>query len=87
MVGRYEEAISEYKKVIKRSPNDVLAHVGAAAAYSLWEREKEAQAEAAEVIRIDHKFSLESFRKGQLYKNPNDSEREIDTLRKAGLPE
>jgi adenylate cyclase len=87
MVGRYEEAISEYKKVIKRSPNDVLAHVGAAAAYSLWEREKEAQAEAAEVLRIDHKFSLESFRKGQLYKNPKDSEREIDTLRRAGLPE
>ncbi len=87
MAGRYEEAISEYKKAIKRSPDAVIAHVGAAAAYSLWEREKEAQAEAAEVLRIDHKFSLESFRKGQLYKNPKDLEREIDALRKAGLPE
>jgi adenylate cyclase len=87
MAGRYEEAISEYKKAIKRNPDGVIAHVGAAAAYSLWEREKEAQAEAAEVLRIDHKFSLESFRKGQLYKNPKDLEREIDALRKAGLPE
>jgi len=87
MAGRYEEAISEYKKVIKRSPDDVFAHVGAAAAYSLWKREKEAQAEATEVLRIDSKFSLESFRKGRFYKNPKDLELEIDALRKAGLPE
>ena len=87
MTGRYEEAISEYKKVIKRSSDNVFAHLGAAAAYSLWEHEKEAQAEAEEVLRIDPKFSLESFRKGQLYKNPKELERLINALRKAGLPE
>jgi adenylate cyclase len=87
MTGRYEEAISEYKKVIKRSSDSVFAHLGAAATYSLWEHEKEAQAEVAEVLRIDPKFSLETFRKGQLYKNPKEVERLIDALRKAGLPE
>ena len=87
MTGRYKEAVSEYKKVIKRNSDTVFAHLGAAAAYSLWEHEKEAQVEIAEVLRIDPKFSLESFRKGQPYKNPKELERLINALRKAGLPE
>ena len=49
--------------------------------------EEDAKAEAAEVLRIDPKFSLESYRKGRLYKNPEDLDRVIDALRKAGLPE
>ena len=85
--GRYEEAISEYKKVIKRSSDYIFAHLGAAAAYSLWEHEKEAQAEVAEVLRIDPKFSLKSLNKARLRKNPKEWERVINALRKAGLPE
>jgi adenylate cyclase len=87
MVGRYEEAISVYKRAIKLSPDDVLAHAGAAAVYAQWERDKEAQTEAAEVLRIDPKFSLKSFSKGQLYKNPAELQRLVAAMRKAGLPE
>ena len=85
MVGNYEEAISVYKRAIEISPNDVFSHAGAAAVYALWERDEEAKAEAAEVLRIDPKFTLDSFRKGQLYKNPQDLARLIDAMRKAGL--
>ena len=87
MTGRYEEAISEYKKVIKRSSESVLAHIGATATYSLWGHEKEVQTGAAEILRINPQFSLESYRKGQLYKDPKELERLINALRKAGLPE
>ena len=87
MIGLYEEAISEYKKVIKRSSESVLAHIGATATYSLWGHEKEAQTGAAEILRINPQFSLESYRKGQLYKDPKELERLINALRKAGLPD
>ena len=87
MIGHYEEAISEYEKVIKRNPDDVFAHVGAAAIYSIFGHEKKAQTEAAEVLRIDPDFSLESFAKAKPYKYPKDLERLVNALRKAGLPE
>jgi hypothetical protein len=38
-----------------------------------------------EVLRINHKFSLEKFAKGARYKNQGDRERLIGALRKAGL--
>jgi len=53
--------------------------------YSLMGREKEAQEEAAEVLRIDPKFSLEHHAKASLFKNQADLDRHIGALRKAGL--
>jgi adenylate cyclase len=87
MVGRYEEAISEYKKALSRNPEDVLTHACLATTYNLLGREEEARAEVAELLRIDPKFSLKSYFKGQLYKNPQDLERDIEAMRNAGLPE
>jgi len=87
MMGRYEEAISAFTKAIKLSPNAVNFHAGQAANYVLAGRMEEAQAEAAEVLRIDHKFSLERWRKGQLYKDEAYLEKLIDAMRKAGLPD
>ena len=43
-----------------------------------------ARAEAAEVLRTDPKFSLESTNR-LLYKNKADSDRIMNALRKAGL--
>jgi adenylate cyclase len=87
MVGRYEDAISAYKKALRLNPEDVLTHACLAATYNLLGRKEEARAEVAEVLRIDPKFSLGSYLKGQLYKNPEDLERRIEAMRKAGLPE
>jgi len=83
----YEEAIVALKKALRVSPDNLPAHIRLAAAYSLLGREEDARAEAAEVLRIDPKFSLKRFARGQPYKNPHDRTLLIDALRKAGLPE
>jgi len=49
-------------------------------------REKEARAEAEEVLKLNPKFSLEGYAKMLLmYKNQAQINRFIDALRKAGL--
>ena len=85
LTGRYEEAISAYKKALQRSPNSIIPHVYLAITYSMMVREKEARAEAAEVLRINPKYSLESFKKRQISKDQSVTDTFCDALRKAGL--
>jgi adenylate cyclase len=49
--------------------------------------EKEAQAEASEVLRLNPKFSLDHFAKVLGYKDRKETEKIITALRKAGLPD
>jgi len=84
--GRFEEAVSAFKKAIQGSPNDIMSHLGLAATYSSMGREEEARAEAVEVLRINPKFSLDSYAKR--LPPPRDQSRRdeyINALRKAGL--
>ena len=83
--GRYEEAIVQLKKAIEREPGDIFSYIFLTAAYGMAGREKEARAAAAEVLKINPKFSLEQFAKIHPYKDPATKERYIDSLRKAGL--
>jgi adenylate cyclase len=85
--GRYEEAIGEFRKAIKRSPDNFYAHFGLAAAYSLAGRDEEARVEVAEVLKIYPKASLVGSAKNLLYRNKADTDRIIVAMRKAGLPE
>ncbi len=85
IMGRYEEAITNYKKAIDRAPKYELAQVGLTAAYSSAGRNEEARAQAAEVLRVNPNFSIERLAKTMPYKNPAHKERFIDALRKAGL--
>lgn len=55
MTGWFEETVSAYKKAIQRAPNYIWCHLMLAANYSKMGREKEARAEAAEVLRINPK--------------------------------
>lgn len=48
-------------------------------------REKEARAEAEEVLRINPKFSLEGFARKILLKDQDQKDRMVEALRKAGL--
>jgi hypothetical protein len=48
-------------------------------------REKEARAEAAEVLRINPNFSVDYFAKTLPYKDQKVTNNLIDALRKAGL--
>jgi hypothetical protein len=49
-------------------------------------REKEARAEAAEILRINPKFSVDSYAKGFVgYTDQSETDKYINALRKTGL--
>jgi len=86
MAGRFEEAVSAYKKAIQRAPDHIVAHLGLTAIYSLTDREKEARAEAAEVLRINPNFSVDYYAKTSMpYKDQSETDKVANALRKAGL--
>jgi TolB-like protein/Flp pilus assembly protein TadD len=71
-MGQYEEAIPWGEKAVRQ----IYVSSG---------REEEARAEAAEVLRINPKFSVKKYEKRAAFKNKEDNERYIAALRKAGL--
>jgi adenylate cyclase len=83
--GRYEESISACRKALNREPKNVIVHLVLAATYVLSGLEEEARAEAAVILRIDPKFSLEPLAKTRPHKNRANTTRFIEALRKAGL--
>jgi adenylate cyclase len=83
--GRYEEAITVLKKAIRIEPDSPYVRLSASAVYSLAGRDEEARAEAAEVLRLNPKFSLKRWEKSLRYKNREDQEQFISALSKAGL--
>jgi len=85
ITGRFEEAVSAYKKALQRAPDNIIAHTALTATYSLMGREKEARAEAEEVIRINPKFSLDNYAKTLPYKDQSVNDKYVDACRKAGL--
>ena len=85
MTGRLEEAVSAYRKSVQRAPDNIFAHIGLAGTYSLMGREKEARAEAEEVLRINPKFSLDYYIKTGAYKDQSEVDEYVNALRKAGL--
>jgi adenylate cyclase len=84
--GRYGEGISAAKKAVHLEPDSIYAHTCLASCYALLGRDAEAEAESAEVIRIEPKFSLKRFERLP-YKDPAKTNLIIESLRKAGLPE
>jgi adenylate cyclase len=84
--GRFEEAVSAFKKALQRAPDNILAHIGLAATYySMMGQEQEAHAEAAEVLRLNPKYSLDNYVRTLIYKDQAQNNRFIEALRKAGL--
>jgi adenylate cyclase len=82
---RFEEAVPAYKKAIQIAPDNVIAHLGLAATYSLMGRDSDARAEAAEVLRINPKFSLDYYARALPFKDQSVGDRIVGALRKAGL--
>ena len=84
--GQFEEAVLAYKKAIQIAPDNILAHLGLAATYSMMGREKEAHAEAAEVLRINPKFSLDEYANVASFRaDQSQKDKLFNALRKAGL--
>ncbi|UCE53550.1 MAG: tetratricopeptide repeat protein [Desulfobacterales bacterium] len=83
-LGRYDEAIAAYKKLFQLYPDHLPGHANLAATYVMAGREEDARAEAAEVMRIDPKFSLERFARSFPYRKELIEEL-VYAWRKAGL--
>jgi len=83
--GDCKEAIAMCEKGIKREPDNLVGRVTIAAVYGACGRGAEARKEATEVLRINPKFTVESFMGNTPYKNPSDRDRIAQGLRKAGL--
>jgi adenylate cyclase len=84
--GDCREAMAACEKGLKRQPDNLNSHVITAAVYGSCGRETEARKEAAEILRINPKFTVDSYTRILPYKNPSDKDRTIQGLRKAGLP-
>ncbi len=84
---RYEEAITVLKKALHYNPDFFPVHLNLAICYAILGREEEAHAEAAEVLRLNPKFSVKKYAKRLPGRDKAVKERYIDALRKAGLPD
>jgi tetratricopeptide (TPR) repeat protein len=82
-IKKYEEAIHEYYKALKREPTNLFAHMGLAVAYINKGMANEAHEIVAKIYRLEPNFSLEN------YPNPHVNSEVVrdwfDALRKAGL--
>jgi adenylate cyclase len=83
----YSEALPLLREFTSRSPNVSQGHVWLAANLAQLGRLDEARAEAAEVLRIDPKYTIDGTQRRVALHKPEDAEHLFDGLRKAGLPE
>jgi adenylate cyclase len=79
--GQYEEAITWCEKAVHEAPDALYARIMMTVVYSFSGRDEEARVEAAEVLRIQPKYTVKKGR----YKKDEDGERFVVALRKAGL--
>lgn len=84
-LGRYEDAAASLKRRLVRNPNTDASRVLLAACYGHLGQAGAARAEWREALRINPAYSLENRRRILPYKDPQDFERIVDGLRKAGL--
>ena len=87
-MAQYPEAVGLLKRRILRNPETDASRVLLAASYGQMGLGAEArEAWARKALRVNPTYSLEQRRQVMPYKNPNDFERIVEGLRKAGLPE
>jgi tetratricopeptide (TPR) repeat protein len=84
-LGRYEEAVSAYKKALQLAPNSAWTRIDLTATYSMMGKEKEARAQAEKVLRLSPKFSCDLWAKTLGYKDQSVTDKYVDALRRAEL--
>jgi adenylate cyclase len=85
LAGRCDEALVPLQEAITLTPGNELPHLFLAGCYAELGRMKEAQAEIAEVMRLNPSYSLEWASRNVPYKDPAVRERFLAAQRKAGL--
>jgi tetratricopeptide (TPR) repeat protein len=85
VAGRYEEALVPLKKALTLNSDFVFARANLAICYAELGRLEEAQAEMAEVQRLNSTYSLEWVRQNLPFKDSTELERYLAAVRKTGL--
>ena len=85
-LGQFDEAVATLTERLKRNPNSETSNALLASCHGHLGRIADARAAWAEVMRIAPNFSIERQRHILPYKNPDDFERRVEGMRKAGLP-
>jgi adenylate cyclase len=86
-LGRHEDAIEVYKKLLQRSPDYLFAHTGITCNFIASGREEEAHQQAQEILRLDPAFSVDKYAENLMLviEDKAEAEQWIEALRKAGL--
>lgn len=87
LLHKNESAVSAFKEAIKRNLDNLSVHVGLASTLGELGREQDAQKSIPEILRLVPDFSIKRYMKELSYRDPAESTRFEDGLRKAGLPE
>jgi adenylate cyclase len=87
MAGQYDESIAANEEAVQRKTLLTFAYSRLAGMHAQKGDMEKARSYAADLMKIKPKFNLESWAKALPYKNPDDLERELAMLRKAGFPE
>jgi predicted Zn-dependent protease len=85
-LGQFGEAVAALKQRLERNPNSETSYALLAACYGHLGRIAESRAAWAEVMRTAPDFSIEGRRRILPFKNPDEFERRVEGMRKAGLP-
>lgn len=87
LMGRSDDAILTFREVLDRNPAFETARLALIATYGEIEMEDEANWEVDELLTLRPGYSLTTARQESLYKRPEDLERVVKGLRRAGIPE
>jgi tetratricopeptide (TPR) repeat protein len=85
--GKNDEAIVAYRALVSRQPDALVGHISLAAIFGEMSQLENAKMSAAEVLRINPKFSTRNYVDGLSYSDPAEAVRFEQGLRNAGLPE
>jgi tetratricopeptide (TPR) repeat protein len=83
----YEKAIEVSLKGLIDNPDQLSSFLTLAASYISLNRTKEAHEAVKEVLRINPNFSVEYYANMLPFKNQETTDKFVEALRKAGLPE
>ncbi len=85
-IGNCKEAIATSERGRQHQPDNLMVRVISAVVYAGCDREEEAKKEAAEIRRINPKFTVDAFAKVLPYKDQQYEAWTVNALRKAGVP-
>ncbi len=82
-MGRYDDAMAEYRHALSINPDDPLGHNGMASALSHLGRNEEAAAEFREAIRLDPTYSDAYYNLGETLAQLGQMKEAVETYQKA----